>query len=347
MTALRRDAAGRPTSSAARARTSRRWSRPRARRSIGACACCRAPSATRCTRSTPSAARSTTSPTAMARRRRSSPLLDGWRAEIAALFAGRPRSADHARAGPAGRALRAAAGRVRRDDRRHGDGRRPSACGRRRWPSSSATAAASRARSGCSRSACSARAGRGLEQGALALGEALQLTNILRDLAEDAGRGRLYLPRELLERHGIAARDPDRVLAHPALPEVCAALAERARRALRGRRAPVRRGRPAPAAAGAGDDAGLPAHARAPDRARLAAARPAGARGPARAPVAGAALRPALSRMAVVHVVGAGLAGLAAAIRLSERGQPVRAVRGRPAGRRPLPLLLRPHASAG
>jgi squalene synthase HpnD len=72
--------------------------------------------------------------------------------------------------------------------------------------------------------------GDGPAQGALALGEALQLTNILRDLTEDAARGRLYLPRELLERQGIAERDPDQVLDHPALPEVCAALAERARR---------------------------------------------------------------------------------------------------------------------
>jgi len=37
---------------------------------------------------------------------------------------------------------------------------------------------------------------------ALALGDALQLTNILRDVAEDAAIGRLYLPRELLEKHG-------------------------------------------------------------------------------------------------------------------------------------------------
>jgi phytoene synthase len=61
---------------------------------------------------------------------------------------------------------------------------------------------------------------------ALALGEALQLTNILRDLKEDAARGRLYLPRELLEKHGIASRDPVPVLEHPALPKVCAELAE-------------------------------------------------------------------------------------------------------------------------
>ena len=38
------------------------------------------------------------------------------------------------------------------------------------------------------------------------LGRALQLTNILRDLDEDAQRGRLYLPREILERHGIRTR---------------------------------------------------------------------------------------------------------------------------------------------
>jgi phytoene synthase len=61
------------------------------------------------------------------------------------------------------------------------------------------------------------------------LGRALQLTNILRDLDEDAGRGRLYLPREVLDRHGIRGADPTAVLRHPALPAVCrevAAIAE-------------------------------------------------------------------------------------------------------------------------
>jgi len=62
------------------------------------------------------------------------------------------------------------------------------------------------------------------------LGQALQLTNILRDLDEDAARGRLYLPRELLEAHGVAPRDPVAVLGHPALPGVCADLAAMARR---------------------------------------------------------------------------------------------------------------------
>ncbi|MGA8381210.1 MAG: presqualene diphosphate synthase HpnD, partial [Stellaceae bacterium] len=61
------------------------------------------------------------------------------------------------------------------------------------------------------------------------LGRALQLTNILRDLDEDARRGRLYLPREILDRHGIASAEPMAVLRHPALPTVCrevAAIAE-------------------------------------------------------------------------------------------------------------------------
>jgi presqualene diphosphate synthase len=57
------------------------------------------------------------------------------------------------------------------------------------------------------------------------LGRALQLTNILRDLDEDAQRGRLYLPREMLDRHGIRIAEPMLVLRHPALPSVCRDLA--------------------------------------------------------------------------------------------------------------------------
>ena len=34
-------------------------------------------------------------------------------------------------------------------------------------------------------------------------GIAFQLTNILRDVKEDAERGRLYLPLDLLARHGV------------------------------------------------------------------------------------------------------------------------------------------------
>jgi squalene synthase HpnD/squalene synthase HpnC len=60
------------------------------------------------------------------------------------------------------------------------------------------------------------------------LGRALQLTNTLRDLDEDAGIGRLYLPRELLEKAGIAPDEPQVVLANPALGKVCTAVAARA-----------------------------------------------------------------------------------------------------------------------
>lgn len=64
---------------------------------------------------------------------------------------------------------------------------------------------------------------------AAALGRALQLTNILRDLREDAELGRLYLPGELLAAHGIESSDPDTVLGDPALSAVCATLGRRAR----------------------------------------------------------------------------------------------------------------------
>jgi squalene synthase HpnD len=61
------------------------------------------------------------------------------------------------------------------------------------------------------------------------LGRALQLTNILRDIDEDAGIGRLYLPREGLLHAGITSTDPLKVISDPALPKVCAPLVTRAR----------------------------------------------------------------------------------------------------------------------
>lgn len=61
------------------------------------------------------------------------------------------------------------------------------------------------------------------------LGRALQLTNILRDLDEDAGIGRLYLPREFLDEAGIVGADPESVLAHPELPQVCGRIVSLAR----------------------------------------------------------------------------------------------------------------------
>jgi phytoene synthase len=62
------------------------------------------------------------------------------------------------------------------------------------------------------------------------LGRALQLTNILRDLDEDASFGRLYLPVEALRAAGITpTTDPTAVLASPGLGMVCGDLVGRAR----------------------------------------------------------------------------------------------------------------------
>lgn len=45
------------------------------------------------------------------------------------------------------------------------------------------------------------------ERGAIALGKALQLTNILRDVAADLKRGRIYLPAEDLKKFGVGVED--------------------------------------------------------------------------------------------------------------------------------------------
>jgi phytoene synthase len=62
------------------------------------------------------------------------------------------------------------------------------------------------------------------EQVARALGRALQLTNVLRDLREDADRGRLYLPLEYLEAAGVPL-EPEAALASPGLGAVCGQVA--------------------------------------------------------------------------------------------------------------------------
>lgn len=61
------------------------------------------------------------------------------------------------------------------------------------------------------------------------LGRALQLTNILRDIDEDAQIGRLYLPREALFHAGITSSEPQKVVADRALPKACLPVAERAK----------------------------------------------------------------------------------------------------------------------
>ncbi|MFZ8477637.1 squalene/phytoene synthase family protein, partial [Staphylococcus aureus] len=54
------------------------------------------------------------------------------------------------------------------------------------------------------------------------------LTNILRDIDEDARIDRLYLPRELLAAHGIASHVPAEVVNHPNIAAVCADMAQKA-----------------------------------------------------------------------------------------------------------------------
>jgi phytoene synthase len=83
------------------------------------------------------------------------------------------------------------------------------------------------------------------------LGRALQLTNILRDIDEDAAIGRVYLPRELLLEAGVVldaaaafaagGGTACNIVAHPALPRACVQVAaqaqghfDAARRVMRG-----------------------------------------------------------------------------------------------------------------
>jgi phytoene synthase len=59
------------------------------------------------------------------------------------------------------------------------------------------------------------------------LGRALQLTNILRDIDEDAAIGRLYLPREYLEEMDCCRQmDPLAIIARPQIDAVCRRVAK-------------------------------------------------------------------------------------------------------------------------
>ncbi|MCW8085868.1 squalene/phytoene synthase family protein [Sabulicella glaciei] len=66
------------------------------------------------------------------------------------------------------------------------------------------------------------------EQWGLALGHTFQLTNILRDVDEDALRERVYIPLSLLQAAGIPDGPAREIVAHPAFPAICEALSERA-----------------------------------------------------------------------------------------------------------------------
>ncbi len=61
-------------------------------------------------------------------------------------------------------------------------------------------------------------------------GLALQLTNILRDIVEDAGRDRVYLPADMLAAAGAGGDGVEDVVTAPGLPALCDNLAARAER---------------------------------------------------------------------------------------------------------------------
>ena len=62
------------------------------------------------------------------------------------------------------------------------------------------------------------------------LGIAFQLTNIARDVVEDARAGRVYLPADLLARHGITTIEPDNAEQRPALHRAALELLDLAER---------------------------------------------------------------------------------------------------------------------
>ena len=59
---------------------------------------------------------------------------------------------------------------------------------------------------------------------AAALGRAMQITNIVRDVGEDLDRGRMYLPAEVLKRHGLTAGDLEAAKERGPIPEAYRAL---------------------------------------------------------------------------------------------------------------------------
>ena len=46
-----------------------------------------------------------------------------------------------------------------------------------------------------------------LRAGGIALGLAMQMTNILRDIGEDLDRNRIYLPKDVMDKHGLTVND--------------------------------------------------------------------------------------------------------------------------------------------
>ena len=149
-------------------------------------------------------------------------LLDAWREEVRRLYEGRPVSAiGHALAGPVRRyAL------PREEFLMLIEGMEMDAAAPVVAPPMETLRAYTRRVAGAvgvlSMRVFGAWDGPRSEHVGLRLGDAFQLTNILRDLEEDSERGRLYLPREALVGAGVPVADPGAALAHPGLPAACA-----------------------------------------------------------------------------------------------------------------------------
>jgi phytoene synthase len=165
-------------------------------------------------------------------------MLADWRAEVARLYAGRPRSA-------IGRAL---IGPVARYHLPQGEflmmieGMEMDADGPIVAPPMEELARYNRRVAGSvgllSMRIFGAWAGDASQLFALSLADALQMTNILRDVEEDARIGRIYLPREALERAGVApdcaaiSADPGLAAARAEIGRLARAAFDRAREAI-------------------------------------------------------------------------------------------------------------------
>ena len=65
---------------------------------------------------------------------------------------------------------------------------------------------------------------------ALAVGRALQLTNIIRDLKEDSLRGRCYIPWEYVSKFKLQSLTPSNIIKNPKIKNLCKILLDDARK---------------------------------------------------------------------------------------------------------------------
>lgn len=153
--------------------------------------------------------------------------LDGWRADIVSLYAG----GDPGRAGYLRSAV-ADFGLAQEDFHAVIDGMAMDVDRDIRWPSAAELdlycdrVASAVGRLSVRVFGMDEAPGRSLSHH---LGRALQLTNILRDVDEDAAIGRVYLSREAIEGAGIATGDLARVVGDPRLDAACRTIAAQAR----------------------------------------------------------------------------------------------------------------------